>query len=81
MAFEPAGLAADGDGAFLNAAMGFVEIDEAVEAIGGMLDFGSERRLVGLDGEDMLRRNLDGDLQFHRVSRAVSSTKDRSDSS
>ncbi|TIX97238.1 MAG: hypothetical protein E5V18_26495 [Mesorhizobium sp.] len=70
----------------IDAAMGFVEIDEAVEAnrrgiIEVALDLGAQRGLVGLDGEDMLRRNLDGDLQFHRVSRAVSSTKDRSDSS
>ena len=28
----------------------------------------------------LLDRNLDGDLQFHRVSREVNSTKDRSDS-
>lgn len=34
LAFEPASLARDGDGALLDAAMALVEIDEAVEAIG-----------------------------------------------
>ena len=31
------------------------------------------------DVKPLLDRNLDGALEFHRVSRAVNSTKDRSD--
>ena len=58
-AFEPAGLAADGDGALLDAAVALVEIDDGVEAIGGSvvevaLDLGPERRLVGLDREQVV---------------------------
>jgi putative SOS response-associated peptidase YedK len=33
------------------------------------------------DAKSLLSHNLDGDLQFHGVDRAVNSTKDRSDSS
>lgn len=59
LALEPAGLVADSDGALLDAAMGLVEIDGAVEAVGGsvveiVLDLGSECGLVGLDGQQIV---------------------------
>ena len=57
-AFEPIDFSRDTDASLLDATMGFVEIDDSVEAyrIGarkGALDLGAQAWLIGLDGEEI----------------------------
>jgi len=54
----------EGDAALLDAAMAFVEIGDAVEAgrrrvLEESFDLGAERRLVGLDGEQIIGPRVD----------------------